>query len=217
MSQKPKAGTATRADGLTAWEQIYSVLTHPRCINCHTATNYPQQGDDRRRHFANVIRGPEGQGVAGLNCASCQSGDECRQHGIAGGHHWHLAPLSMRWQRPDDQSSSSAAVVSAVTDRSKNHVSRAWIVEASRRRASCPVGLEPRAATRRDDEDPTATNPCRVRRGDSPLDQGRRAVSPRKNNGADRKIPWQPMNSMSMASANMVNVDPSTPLLWGAA
>ena len=34
---------ATLADGLEAWEQVYSVLTHPRCINCHTATNYPQQ------------------------------------------------------------------------------------------------------------------------------------------------------------------------------
>src|SRR5215471_10293838 len=56
------------ADGLAAWEQIYSVLTSPRCINCHTATNYPQQGDDRHRHFANVIRGPEGKGVPGLNC-----------------------------------------------------------------------------------------------------------------------------------------------------
>ena len=38
------------ADGLAAWGQVYSVLTSPRCINCHTATNYPQQGDDRHRH-----------------------------------------------------------------------------------------------------------------------------------------------------------------------
>ncbi|HTG88096.1 MAG TPA: hypothetical protein VL907_13715 [Pyrinomonadaceae bacterium] len=49
------------AQGLAAWEQVYSVLTHPRCINCHTATNYPQQGDERRRHVANVVRGPEGK------------------------------------------------------------------------------------------------------------------------------------------------------------
>jgi len=51
----------SRTDGLAAWEQVYSVLVYPRCINCHTATNYPQQGDDRHRHFANVIRGPEGK------------------------------------------------------------------------------------------------------------------------------------------------------------
>ncbi len=60
------------AQGLAAWEQVYSVLISPRCINCHTATNYPQQGDDRQRHFANVVRGgPEGKGVAALNCVGC--------------------------------------------------------------------------------------------------------------------------------------------------
>ena len=49
-----------REAGLAAWQQIYAVLTHPRCLNCHTATNYPQQGNDRHRHFANVVRGREG-------------------------------------------------------------------------------------------------------------------------------------------------------------
>ena len=34
---------ANRKDGLAAWQKVYSVLTSPRCINCHTATNYPQQ------------------------------------------------------------------------------------------------------------------------------------------------------------------------------
>ena len=63
--------TPSTAQGLAAWGQVYSVLTHPRCINCHTATNYPQQGDDRHRHVANVVRGPEGKGVPGLNCAGC--------------------------------------------------------------------------------------------------------------------------------------------------
>src|ERR1044072_10057472 len=64
-----EADTITTAQGLAAWEQVYSVLTSPRCINCHTATNYPQQGDDRHRHVANVVRGSEGKGVAGLNFA----------------------------------------------------------------------------------------------------------------------------------------------------
>ena len=53
----------SREAGLAAWERVYSVLTHPRCINCHTATNYPQQGDDRHRHLFNVVRGPEDKGV----------------------------------------------------------------------------------------------------------------------------------------------------------
>ena len=50
------AETTSTAQGLAAWEQVYSVLTSPRCINCHTATNYPQQGDERRRHVANIVR-----------------------------------------------------------------------------------------------------------------------------------------------------------------
>lgn len=110
-----------RSQGLAAWQQVYSVLTHPRCINCHTATNYPQQGDDRRRHIANVIRGPEGKGVPGLNCASCHQETNADSTGVPGGHNWHLAPLSMKWQDLNDQPLSSAAVCKAITDRSKNH------------------------------------------------------------------------------------------------
>jgi hypothetical protein len=111
---------ANRADALAAWQKVYSVLISPRCINCHTATNYPQQGDDRHRHFANVIRGPEGQGVPGLHCVSCHQDRNADSTGVPGGNNWHLAPLSMRWQDANDRSLSSAAVCRAVTDRSRN-------------------------------------------------------------------------------------------------
>jgi len=109
------------SDGLAAWDSVYLVLTSPRCINCHTATNYPQQGDERRRHFANVIRGPEGKGVPGLNCASCHQEENSDATGVPGGHAWHLAPLSMRWQDQNDQKLSSSAVCRALIDRAKNH------------------------------------------------------------------------------------------------
>ncbi len=112
---------ASTAQGLAAWEKVYSVLTHPRCINCHTATNYPQQGDDRRRHVANVVRGPEGKGVPALNCAGCHQETNADSTGVPGGHNWHLAPLSMRWQDTNDRALSSAEVCRAVTDRSKNN------------------------------------------------------------------------------------------------
>ncbi|HEU4712975.1 MAG TPA: hypothetical protein VFS76_15495 [Pyrinomonadaceae bacterium] len=111
----------SREQGLAAWRQVYSVLTHPRCINCHTATNYPQQGDDRHRHVANVVRGPEGKGVPGLNCASCHQETNADSTGVPGGHNWHLAPLEMRWQDTNDQPLSSAAVCSQITDRKRNH------------------------------------------------------------------------------------------------
>jgi hypothetical protein len=118
---RAKSSAASRAGGLAAWEQVYSVLTHPRCINCHTATEYPQQGDERRRHSANVVRGPEGKGVPGLNCASCHQESNADSTGVPGGHNWHLAPLSMKWQDLNDRPLSSAAVCRAITDRSKNH------------------------------------------------------------------------------------------------
>jgi mono/diheme cytochrome c family protein len=111
----------TIADGLSAWEGVYSVMIQPRCINCHTATSYPQQGDDRHRHFANVVRGPEGRGVPGVSCAGCHQGANADSTGVPGAPNWHLAPLSMRWQDLDDAPSSSAVVCRTVTDRSKNH------------------------------------------------------------------------------------------------
>lgn len=107
--------------GLAAWQQVYSVLTSPRCIDCHTATSHPQQGDDRHLHFANVVRGPEGKGVPALQCVTCHQQSNADSTGVPGAQGWHLAPLSMRWQDARDRILSSAEVCRAVTDRTKNH------------------------------------------------------------------------------------------------
>lgn len=120
-ARSESSAAQNRAQGLAAWQRVYSVLTHPRCINCHTATDYPQQGDDRRRHISNVIRGPEGKGVPGLNCATCHQETNADSTGVPGGHNWHLAPLSMKWQDLNDNPLSSAAICRAITDKSKNH------------------------------------------------------------------------------------------------
>src|SRR6201997_5622484 len=71
VSLAAKPERVNTAAGLAAWDQVYSVLVSPRCINCHTGTNYPQQGDDRHRHFANVARGAVGAGVPALQCITC--------------------------------------------------------------------------------------------------------------------------------------------------
>jgi hypothetical protein len=120
VSGKQPTLPATREVGLAAWQQVYSVLTHPRCINCHTATNYPQQGDDRRRHLFNVVRGPGGKGVPALNCATCHQEGNADSTGVPGAHNWHLAPLSMKWQDPNDKILSSAEICRSLTGRSKN-------------------------------------------------------------------------------------------------
>jgi hypothetical protein len=119
--QSPVRTGSGRADGLAAWQQVHSVLIHPRCINCHTAVDYPQQGDERRRHFANVVRGPDGNGVPGLQCATCHQESNANSTGVPGSHNWHLAPLSMAWQDRNDQPLSSVAICRAITDRRKNH------------------------------------------------------------------------------------------------
>src|SRR5436190_4459674 len=120
-SDKSKARAGVSHDqGLAAWDQVYSVLTHPRCINCHTATNFPEQGDDRHRHFANVIRGPEGKGVAALQCMTCHQESNADSTGVPGGHNWHLAPLSMKWQDEEGNIFSKTQLCKALIDRSKN-------------------------------------------------------------------------------------------------
>jgi hypothetical protein len=115
------AATQKHDDGLAAWQQVYSVLTHPRCLNCHTAGDYPQQGDARERHLINVVRGPKGEGVPGLNCSSCHQRANDDSTGVPGSPVWHLAPVSMAWQDAEDRALSSAQTCRALTDRSRNH------------------------------------------------------------------------------------------------
>jgi hypothetical protein len=112
--------TARDSAGLAAWEQVVSVLTHPRCINCHTATEYPQQGDDRHRHLFGVVRGLDGKGVPGQTCFTCHLATNNDRTGIPGGSHWHLAPLSMAWQDANDQPLSSAAICRQIIDTARN-------------------------------------------------------------------------------------------------
>ena len=119
-AQTGTSAPAKREAGLAAWQQVYSVLTHPRCIDCHTATNYPQQGDDRHRRLFNVVRGPGGKGVPGLNCATCHQEANADSTGVPGAHNWHLAPLSMKWQDINNHILSSGEVCRSLTDRSRN-------------------------------------------------------------------------------------------------
>lgn len=114
------APAAVRAEGLRAWDQVYSVLMHPRCLNCHTADAHPQQGDDRHRHLFHVVRGADGHGVPGLRCGTCHQEANNDAAGVPGERGWHLAPLSMAWQTADRKPLSSADVCRAVTDRSRN-------------------------------------------------------------------------------------------------
>lgn len=77
---------------------IAEVLRHPRCMNCHTVTDFPRQGDERRRHAQLVMRGEDGHGAPTLPCAACHQDTNIDHAGVPGAPHWHLAPLSMGWE-----------------------------------------------------------------------------------------------------------------------
>jgi hypothetical protein len=80
LSDQPQscepAGTPLPSGGTQAWQAIYSVLSSPRCINCHPVVSpnlqviywspktnagfpqdYPRQGDDHHPHYFTVVRG----------------------------------------------------------------------------------------------------------------------------------------------------------------
>lgn len=59
--------------GLVAFEKVRSVVQHARCQNCHPSGDVPLQGDDGHPHNQNVQRGPEGRGMAGMECTTCHN------------------------------------------------------------------------------------------------------------------------------------------------
>lgn len=74
------------------------VLLHPRCVNCHPASDRPLQGDAGRPHEPRVRRGSDGHGVAGMRCTACHTSANYDAVGVPGHAQWHLAPASMSWE-----------------------------------------------------------------------------------------------------------------------
>lgn len=97
------------------FEPVYEVLTHPRCMNCHTVTEFPRQGDERRRHDQLVIRGPDNHGAETLQCSACHQDHNVADDNVPGAPHWALAPLSMGWEGLD-----RVELCEALKDRGKN-------------------------------------------------------------------------------------------------
>jgi hypothetical protein len=120
LSTVASAETASRAEGLAQWKRIEAVLKHPRCINCHTITDYPRQGDDRVRHRFRILRGPDNKGAPGASCSACHQAQN-QANGVPGAAGWHLAPLSMAWESRPGVIMSGAQLCRTVLDRQKNH------------------------------------------------------------------------------------------------
>src|SRR5882762_2857276 len=66
----PKATARDDVAAAAAFKAIVPVLRHPRCMNCHSAGDYPRQGDDSHRHTMRIRRGPNGHGTNVVQCNS---------------------------------------------------------------------------------------------------------------------------------------------------
>lgn len=155
------------ARSTAAFLKIAAVLRHPRCINCHTVTDFPRQGDAGRPHAMRVKRGPENHGTAALKCLSCHR-DANQPSGVPGAPHWALAPLAMGWEGLDDHQ-----LAEALKDRVKNgdrdfeklyqHMARdplvAWAWTPGATRAAPPVSHEEFARLVREWIDTGAASP----------------------------------------------------------
>jgi hypothetical protein len=95
------SGAASNADArkassdetLAAWETIYNVLQHPRCMNCHPAGDAPLQGNQSRAHAQNVTRGEDGNGMFAMRCNTCH-----QESNVAGPN---MPPGAPHWKLPD--------------------------------------------------------------------------------------------------------------------
>lgn len=95
----------TRARSLALFEEAGKVIQHPRCVNCHPATERPLQGMTMHPHQPPVFRGDAGMGLIVMQCNTCHSekntpvvGQADTLKSIPGNPAWHLAPIEMAWE-----------------------------------------------------------------------------------------------------------------------
>ena len=95
-STNPEMSSEQLTEGIQAFEAVYTVLQHPRCLNCHPTGDAPLQYDDSRPHSMNVTRA---SAEAGLQCATCHQTQNSEAYGIKGGPpgapNWHLPEADM--------------------------------------------------------------------------------------------------------------------------
>jgi hypothetical protein len=82
--------------------EIGKLLTNPRCMNCHPASEHPLQGADQHEHIPPVWRGEDGHYAT--NCSGCHTERNVTLHeaasyqSIPGNPRWGVAPSSMAWE-----------------------------------------------------------------------------------------------------------------------
>jgi hypothetical protein len=104
-----------RARSLALFAEAGKVLQHPRCVNCHPASDSPHQTDRMRLHQPMVVRGPDGHGAPTLPCGTCHGPANFDPAHVPGHPEWHLAPVSMAWE-----GRSLGQICEQIKDRARN-------------------------------------------------------------------------------------------------
>jgi hypothetical protein len=105
------ADPAARSAAL--FTELGKVLTHPRCVNCHPASDRPRQGDLSRLHQPPVTRGADGFGLPAMRCPICHQ--QANFGLVPGNPKWHLAPREMAWE-----GKTLAEICTQLKDRERN-------------------------------------------------------------------------------------------------
>ncbi len=123
VSALPEAGTVPAETGLAAWDSIHTVLTHPRCLNCHVgADNVPLWGTldaPGRIHGMAVNAGDSRIGAEALSCGTCHQTStrpNILPHAAPQtGMDWRLAPVEFQWT-----GKTSAEICAQLSDPARN-------------------------------------------------------------------------------------------------
>lgn len=92
-----------KARSVALFEEAGRVLTHPRCLNCHPASDRPLQGDASRPHQPPIYATETGIGGPSMPCSSCHGQTNftlvgTRVGSMPGHPKWQLAPREMAWE-----------------------------------------------------------------------------------------------------------------------
>ncbi|WP_231582050.1 hypothetical protein [Puniceibacterium sp. IMCC21224] len=102
----PAEGSVAVADGISAFERIYAVVTHPRCANCHVGANNIPMWDGgiagpARPHGMNIDAGISRIGAETLMCSTCHRTSPVLESAPHAPPHtaldWRLAPVEFEW------------------------------------------------------------------------------------------------------------------------
>ena len=95
--KKPQDKKSDSTASVAAFKDVYRVLMHPRCMNCHPKGDVPLQGDDSHLHTMTPGRGKDGHGVYAMKCTNCHQPENTPGlHSPPGNPKWALPPSDMK-------------------------------------------------------------------------------------------------------------------------